>query len=106
LCSRDFGIQLRYLQDGQRLALVHTIANIDIDMLDITRDLAVDIHVLKGLEDTRYRKLIRNRADMRRNHGDGWGRWRLSGNASMSGMSVEKNKYQYDRDQQTRHEDA
>ena len=36
---------------GQGLALVHTIANIDIDMPDITRDFAVDIHVLKGLED-------------------------------------------------------
>ena len=72
LCARDFGIQLRYLQHGQRLALVHTIANIDIDVPDVTRDLAVDIHVLKGLEDARYRKLIRNRADTRCNHGDGW----------------------------------
>ena len=49
LC-RDFGIQLRYLQHGQRLALVHTIANIDIDVPDVTRDLAVNINILKGLE--------------------------------------------------------
>ena len=61
------------------------------------------IHVLKELEDARYRKLIRNRADTRCNHGDGW---RLSGNAFMSMLSLEKNEYQNDRDQQTRHEDA
>jgi hypothetical protein len=85
---------------------VHTIANIDINMPDITRDLTVDIHVLKGLEDARYRKLIRNRADTRCNYGDGWRRRGLSGNAFMSMMSVEKNEYQNDRDQQTRNEDA
>jgi short subunit dehydrogenase-like uncharacterized protein len=38
----------------------------------ITRDLAVNIHVLKGLEDARYRELIRNRSYTRCNHGDGW----------------------------------
>ena len=70
----DFGIQLRYLQHGQGLALVHTIANIDIDMPDITRDLAVHIDILKGLEDASDGKLIRNRADVRCNHGDGWRR--------------------------------
>jgi hypothetical protein len=85
---------------------VYTIANIDIDMPDVTRDLAVHINILKGLEDAGDGKLIRNRADVRCNHGDGWRRWRLSGNAFMSMMSVEKNEYQNDRDQQTRHEDA
>jgi hypothetical protein len=106
LCARDFGIQVRYLQHGQRSALVHTIANIDIDMTDVTRNLAVHIDILKGLEDAGDGKLIRNRADVRCNHGDGWWRWRLISNSFMLMMRVEKNEYQNDCDQQTRHEDA
>jgi hypothetical protein len=98
LCARDFGIQLRYLQHGQRLALVHTIANIDIDVPDVTRDLAVNINILKGLEDACYRKLVRNRADMRCDHGDGWRWWRLSGNAFTPMMTMQKKEEHKDRD--------
>ena len=42
--------QLRHFQHRQGLPLLHVIAHIHVDFLDISRHLRVDIHILKRLE--------------------------------------------------------
>ena len=46
----QLGFQFRHLQHGERLALMHNVANIDIDLLHVPAHLGVHIDDLEGLK--------------------------------------------------------
>ena len=48
------GGQFRYFQNRKRLPRVHAVANIDIDVLDVSRNLGVDFYFLIGIKLTRH----------------------------------------------------
>jgi hypothetical protein len=58
LRSSNFSLKFWHLQHGECLALMYTVADIYVDMPDITGHFAMDIDLLEGLKDARYGKLI------------------------------------------------
>ena len=65
------------LENGQHLAVVHAVADVDIDLLDVSGDLGVDLNVLVRNELARNRKLVGDRLTF--GDGDGGARWGRGG---------------------------
>ena len=69
--ARYLCLKLRDLQHCERLTLTDPVPYIDVDVADIAGDFAMNIDLLKGLENPSYGKLICNETTVCRCDRDG-----------------------------------